>query len=67
MEQGMIVMDLPGPPSAQTASEKLNDLRRRAQHYACDRTSQDDTQISYLESLEERDNDNLRLAQMLAR
>jgi hypothetical protein len=60
-------MDLPGPPSVQTASKKLNNLKRHAQHYARDRTSRDDIQISYLEMLEGQDNDNLRLVQMLAR
>jgi hypothetical protein len=61
------VTDLPGPPSVQTAKEKLDDLKQRAQRYACDWGSCDDVQISYLETLEDRDNDNLRLAQMLAR
>jgi hypothetical protein len=36
------------------------------QQYACDRGSCDNVQISYLETLEDRDDDNLRLAQMLA-
>jgi hypothetical protein len=60
------VMDLQGPPSEHTQTEKLRDLRKLAQHYTRDRGSCDDTQISYLEVLEERDDDNLRLAQMLA-
>jgi hypothetical protein len=47
-------------------TEKLRDLKKLAQHYARDRGSCDDVQISYLEILEDRDNDNLRLAQMLA-
>jgi hypothetical protein len=59
-------MDLPGPPSAWTAKEKLKDLKPCARQYACDPGSCDDAQISYLELQEERDNDNLRLAQMLA-
>jgi hypothetical protein len=42
------------------------DLKKLARHYTHDQGSCDDAQISYLESLEERDNDNLRLAQMLA-
>jgi hypothetical protein len=46
--------------------EKLRDLKKLTQHYARDRGSCDDVQISYLESLEERDNDNLRLAQMIS-
>jgi hypothetical protein len=60
-------MDLQGPPSERTANEKLEDLKKCAQQYARDWGSCDDIQISYLESLEERDNDNLKLAQMLAR
>jgi hypothetical protein len=46
--------------------EKLQDLKKLAQRYARDRGSCDDVQLSYLETLEDRDNDNLRLAQMLA-
>jgi hypothetical protein len=61
------VTDLPGPPSARTANEKLEDLKKRTQQYVRDRTSCDDIQISYLETLEDCDNNNLRLAQMLAR
>jgi hypothetical protein len=60
-------MDLQGPPSEHTQSEKLRDLKKLAQQYARDRGSCDDVQISYLEILEDSDNDNLRLAQMLAR
>jgi hypothetical protein len=62
-----LVTDLQGPPSERTQTEKLRDLKKLAQHYARDPGSCDDIQISYLETLEERDNDNLRLAQMLAR
>jgi hypothetical protein len=61
-----IVTDLQGPPSECTQTEKLMDLKKLARHYARDPGSCDDAQISYLESLEERNNDNLRLAQMLA-
>jgi hypothetical protein len=61
------VMDLPGPPLAQTNSKKIDALKRHAQEITRDLRSRDDIQISYLETLEERDNDNLRLAQMLAR
>jgi hypothetical protein len=61
------VMDLPGPPSAWTANEKLKDLKKRAQQYARDWGSCNDAQISYLEIQEEHDNDNLRLVQMIAR
>jgi hypothetical protein len=62
----MFVTDLPGPPSVQMTEEKLDDLKRRTQSYGHDWMSRDDTQISYLEMLEEQDNDNLRLVQMLA-
>jgi hypothetical protein len=61
------VTDLQGPPLAQANREKIDALERRAQEIARDLRSRDDVQISYLETLEERDNDNLRLAQMLAR
>jgi hypothetical protein len=46
--------------------EKLRDLKKLARHYTHDQGSCDDIQLSYLETLEDRDNDNLRLAQMLA-
>jgi hypothetical protein len=46
--------------------EKLRDLKKLTQQYARDRGSCDDTRISYLEMIEDRDNDNLRLVQMLA-
>jgi hypothetical protein len=61
-----IVTDLQGPPLEHMQMEKLQDLKKLAQHYARDRGSCDDIQLSYLETLEDRDNDNLRLAQMLA-
>jgi hypothetical protein len=64
--QGKPVTDLPGPPLAQANSEKIDALKRRAREIARDLRSRDDIQISYLETLEERDSDNLRLAQMLA-
>jgi hypothetical protein len=60
------VTDLQGPPLECTQTEKLRDLKKLARHYARDQKSCDDVQISYLETLEDRDNDNLRLAQMLA-
>jgi hypothetical protein len=60
------VTDLQGPPLAQVNRKKIDALKRRAQEIARDLRSRDDVQISYLETLEERDNDNLRLAQMLA-
>jgi hypothetical protein len=67
MGMGMGVMDLPGPPLVQANRKKIDTLKRRAQEIACDLRSRDDVQISYLETLEERNNNNLRLAQMLAR
>jgi hypothetical protein len=60
------VTDLQGPPSERMQTEKLRDLKELTQQYARDRGSGDDIQLSYLETLEDRDNDNLRLAQMLA-
>jgi hypothetical protein len=63
----MIVTNLPRPPSEQTTEEKINALKRLVQKHARDLGSCDDVQISYLEIQEERDNDNLRLVQMLAR
>jgi hypothetical protein len=59
-------MDLQGPPSEHTQTEKIQDLKSLMQQYARDRGSCDDVRISYLEDLEDRDGDNLRLAQMLA-
>jgi hypothetical protein len=62
-----IVTDLQGPPSERTQTEKLRDLKSLARQYTRDRGScDDDIQLSYLETLEDRDDDNLRLAQMLA-
>jgi hypothetical protein len=58
------VTDLPGPPSVQATSEKIDALKRCAQEIAHDWGSRDDTRISYLEILEEQD--NLALAQMIA-
>jgi hypothetical protein len=60
------VTDLQGPPSEHTQTEKIWDLKSLARQYARDRGSCDDVHISYLEDLEDRDSDNLRLAQMLA-
>jgi hypothetical protein len=60
------VTDLQGPPSERTQTEKLRDLKKLARQYARDQGSCDDTQISYLETLEDSDNNNLRLAWMLA-
>jgi hypothetical protein len=67
MGMGMGVMDLPGPPLVQANRKKIDTLKRRAQEIARDLRSRDDVQISYLETLEECNNNNLRLAQMLAR
>jgi hypothetical protein len=61
------VMDLPGPPSVQANSKKINTLKRCAQEIARDRMSRDDTWISYLEMREQQDQDNLMLVQMIAR
>jgi hypothetical protein len=61
------VMNLHGPPSVQATSKKIDTLKRRTQEITRDQKSRDDTQISYLEMLEEQDHDNLMLAQMLAR
>jgi hypothetical protein len=61
------VTNLPGPPSVQVTCKKTDALKRRAQEIARDRTSRDDTQISYLETLEQQDHNNLMLAQMIAR
>jgi hypothetical protein len=60
------VTDLQGPPLAQANHVKIDAFKRRAQEIARDLRSRDDIQISYLETLEERNNNNLRLAQMLA-
>jgi hypothetical protein len=62
---GQGITDLPGPPSVQATCKKINTLKRHTQEITRDQRSQDDTQISYLETLEEQD--NLTLAQMLAR
>jgi hypothetical protein len=62
----IFVTDLQGPPLERTQSDKIRDLKSLAQQYARDRGSCDDVRISYMEDLEERDTDNLRLAQMLA-
>ena len=66
LQPNFIVTDLQGPPSDRTQTEKLKDLKKLAQQYAHDQGSCDDVQISYLKILEDRDDDNLRLAQMLA-
>jgi hypothetical protein len=63
---GACVTDLQGPPSEHTQTEKIRDLKSLARQYAHDQGSCDDIHISYLEDLEDRDSDNLRLAQMLA-
>jgi hypothetical protein len=47
-------------------TEKIRDLKSLARQYARDQESCDNVHISYLEDLEDRDSDNLRLAQMLA-
>jgi hypothetical protein len=60
------VTDLQGPPSERTPEEKLWDFKMRAQQYARDRASCDDTWISYLEFLEMEAEDDLALARMIA-
>jgi hypothetical protein len=60
------VMDLQGPPSERTQSEKLRDLKTLTQRYTHDRGSCDDTRISYLEFLESEVEDDLTLARMIA-
>jgi hypothetical protein len=60
------VTDLQGPPSERTPEEKLWDWKTRAQQYARDRRSCDDTRISYLEFLETEAEDDLALARMIA-
>jgi hypothetical protein len=59
-------MDLQGPPSECTQTEKLRDLKKLAQQYTRDRGSCDDTQISYLEFLESEAEDDLTLARMIS-
>jgi hypothetical protein len=46
--------------------EKLQDLKKRAQHYARDRGSCDDTRISYLEFVELEAEADLTLVRMIA-
>jgi hypothetical protein len=60
------VTDLQGPPSERTPEQKLWDWKTRAQQYARDRGSCDDTRISYLEFLETEAEDDLALARMIA-
>jgi hypothetical protein len=60
------VTNLQGPPSERTPEEKLWDFKTRAQQYARDRESCDDTRISYLEFLETEAEDDLALARMIA-
>jgi hypothetical protein len=60
------VMDLQGPPSECTQTEKLRDLKTLAQQYARDQGSCDDTRISYLEFLESEAEDDLTLARMIS-
>jgi hypothetical protein len=62
----IIVTDLQGPPSERTPEQKLWDFKTRAQQYARDRESCDDTRISYLEFLETEAEDDLALARMIA-
>jgi hypothetical protein len=64
--QTLTVTDLQGPPSERTPEEKLWDWKTRAQQYARDQRSCDDTWISYLEFLESEAEDDLALARMIA-
>jgi hypothetical protein len=61
-----VVTNLQGPPSERTPGEKLRDLKTRAQQYARDLGSCDDTRISYLKFLESEAEDDLALARMIA-
>jgi hypothetical protein len=61
-----IVMDLQGPPSERTQSDKIRDLKSLAQQYARDQESCDDTRISYLEFVESEAEADLMLAWMIA-
>jgi hypothetical protein len=63
---GVGVTDLQGPPSERTPEEKLRDWKTRAQRYARDRRSCDDTRISYMEFLESEAEEDLALARMIA-
>jgi hypothetical protein len=60
-----VVTDLQGPPSERTPEQKLWDFKTRAQQYARDRESCDDTRISYLEFLETEAEDDLALARIV--
>jgi hypothetical protein len=60
------VTNLQGPPSERTPEEKLWDFKTRAQQYARDRGSCDDTRISYLEFVESEAEADLTLARMIA-
>jgi hypothetical protein len=59
------VTDLQGPPSERMQTEKLQDLKKLAQHYARDRGSCDDTRISYLEFVESEAEADLTLARIV--
>jgi hypothetical protein len=65
-QYSLSVTDLQGPPSERTPEQKLWDFKTRAQQYARDRESCDDTRISYLEFLETEAEDDLALARMIA-
>jgi hypothetical protein len=59
-------MDLQGPPSERTQTEKIWDLKSLVRQYARDQGSCDDTRISYLEFVESEAEDDLTLARMIA-
>jgi hypothetical protein len=60
------VMDLQGPPSGRTQSDKIRDLKSLAKQYARDQGSCDDTRISYLEYVESEAEADWTLARMIA-
>jgi hypothetical protein len=60
------VTNLQGPPSERMPEEKLWDFKTRAQQYARDRGSCDDTWISYLKFVESEAEADLTLARMIA-
>jgi hypothetical protein len=60
------VMDLQGPPSECTQSDKIRDLKSLAKQYARDQGSCDDMRISYLEYVESEAEADWTLARMIA-
>jgi uncharacterized protein YggE len=61
------VTDLPGPPSVQTTHKKINALKRRARDFMSQqRSSDDDVQTSYLESMDNYKYNTLAIARLIA-